>query len=83
MAYHKYLIFNILICSFFFISILCNHKLNILGVDAELSLVAFRLVLEDLLNCFQALNEGIVNILGKVYYSKHTYIYIREFKFVM
>ncbi|KAG2225365.1 hypothetical protein INT45_005609 [Circinella minor] len=45
------------------ITSIMRFNLNILGVDAELSLVAFRLVLEDLLNCFQALNEGIVNIL--------------------
>ena len=47
-------------------------------MDAELSLVAFRLVLEDLLNCFQALNEGIVNILGKVHYSLCIDKYIRK-----
>ncbi|KAI8146686.1 ANTH domain-containing protein [Fennellomyces sp. T-0311] len=45
------------------IASIMNCKLNIHGVDGEISLFAYRLVLEDLLGCFQALNEGIVNIL--------------------
>ncbi|KAI9252379.1 ANTH domain-containing protein [Phascolomyces articulosus] len=45
------------------ITSIMSFNLNIHGVDAEISLMAYRLVLEDLLNCFQALNEGIVNIL--------------------
>jgi hypothetical protein len=34
-------------------------------VDNTISLFAFRLVVEDLLILFQAVNEGVVNILGK------------------
>lgn len=40
-------------------------QLDVDGTDNAIGRYAYRLVLEDLLVCFQSLNESIVNILGK------------------
>ncbi|KAI9315249.1 ANTH domain-containing protein [Dichotomocladium elegans] len=40
-----------------------STTLHIDGVDGSICVYAYRLIIEDLLACFQTLNEGVVNIL--------------------
>jgi hypothetical protein len=40
------------------------------SADNDLTLYAFRLLIDDLLVLFQVINESIANILGKLYIYK-------------
>ncbi|CEI89773.1 hypothetical protein RMCBS344292_04121 [Rhizopus microsporus] len=54
----------------------CNFLLD--DVDNNISLYAFRLLVEDLLVLFQVLNEAIVNILGKIQRQNNIRLFIHS-----